>query len=852
VDVQLAPRPRFPAGALALGVNGSDTSNDILHTRSFAHLYTPFPVGTGALYAALQGFEYSSAPLTAQRPRAVSIRAVLGTTIAYVDRSAVRLRVQLLSADGSAQVDKSGLGLKLAMTGGATETADCQFGDLNNANGHFLARCELSAMNANSFTASSVATATLTLSYYNNQVGATVDAGALTLVEQPVWYGAAQLARVRETARPLSPAGAMVTMPASPVYAGDDFTIVIYAHTGGYALETYEVWVDLRTDALAYRSHVGSTLMNGILFGERQRNATHTRLTFSVIGTKSTTSSAQVTANALSLVTVTLRAAPGLGVGRHDGLLGVIAQLFANPGSNSFVASDAGVVVNPTTGLPGTALGSLEVVPIGDVGLLAYGPAGTLPNLAPLTGQEAAFPVKAARVSDDYRLTSSNVAAAAAGLTCDAGALVPAVLAAFARGAPCDVRLTEAQTRGDAAASVQVSFADLSASVGFGVYYPASVSIVADDPVLNRVHTGNASLACDGVPVYQTTRLRAIVDGLDATPLIRFVAEGGAPAAAIVGAAAAWLRGLAPGVATVRLAGRPAAFASATVEVSNAAVAPLRLVPRLVTGVAWKSKPPNNLAPPYAGFAAQAQIAQSLQSEGDYGRVHAAIEWDDGSRQDVGYEDGSEGEALTLGALNVTANAPGLRAAAPSAGSGGFWKLDIVPGGYQQCGELASAEWSICGTPLAVAPIPIYMDLPEPNSVTVSSPVARLTPLGDAHIKAAGPTPAPTALGGSVRAVHGTEPGASVGRLECRRSSWSPRASQVAPTGRSSRLARVPRPRRLDRGPSGPVVSNWGGAPAAGGAGGRGGVGWGRGGGGAAGGVNLPRSRVQGCRRHGG
>jgi hypothetical protein len=186
VDVQLAPRPRFPTGALALGVDGSATSDDIVHTRSFAHLYTPFPVETGELHAAMQGFEYASAQLSAQRPRAVSIRPVLGTTVAYVDRSAVRLRVQLLSADGSAQVDKTGLLLKLVMTGGATEHADCHLGGLDTAKGHFLASCELGAMNATSFTASSVATATLTLSYDGDQVGATVDAGTLTLVEQPV------------------------------------------------------------------------------------------------------------------------------------------------------------------------------------------------------------------------------------------------------------------------------------------------------------------------------------------------------------------------------------------------------------------------------------------------------------------------------------------------------------------------------------------------------------------------------------------------------------------------------------------------------------------------------------------
>ena len=238
VALQLAPRPGSPADALALGVSGSATSDLATHGRSFAHLSTPFPSGNGALYAALQGLEYAFAQLSAERPRAVAIRPVLGTTVAYVDRSAVRLRVLLLAADGSAQVTTSGLGLTLDVARGASRVSvSCAVADVTRAASYFLARCEVAALPSPWFAVPSLATATVTLRY-KNAVVAAADAGALTLVEQPVWYGAAQLARVRPAARPLAPAGAFAAMPASPVYAGDEFAVAVYAHTGGFALET--------------------------------------------------------------------------------------------------------------------------------------------------------------------------------------------------------------------------------------------------------------------------------------------------------------------------------------------------------------------------------------------------------------------------------------------------------------------------------------------------------------------------------------------------------------------------------------------------------------------------------------
>jgi len=169
---------------------------------------------------------------------------------------------------------------------------------------------------------------------------------------------------VRETARPLSPAGALATMSWSPVHAGDAFTVDVYAgHTGGYPLSTWGVLVDIRTDALSYVGHTNpNTFFNGTSVFTDRLNDTHTRLTFIAVGIRSATTNAQVTAAAVPLLRLRLRAAAGLGVGRHDGLLSLIAQQFVNTGGAEVAKNDAGVVLDPTTGLAGAAQGSLEVV----------------------------------------------------------------------------------------------------------------------------------------------------------------------------------------------------------------------------------------------------------------------------------------------------------------------------------------------------------------------------------------------------------------------------------------------------------------------------------------------------------
>lgn len=717
---------------LALGVEGTLSVRFDRHERTFGHLYEPLPLDGGTLVATVQGVEYANSSFSAQLPRASDMRAVLGTTVAYVDRSSVRAVVQLLSSDGSVRVSDAGLSLRLNLLNGArTVTTPCSIQEVTDPAAFHLARCELESLPSAWFTSSAYADVTVTLAYDGVSVF-TQEVGVLELRQHPSWYGAG-LTSVLTMARPQRPAGVFAAMPTYPVYANDGFDVKVYAHTGGFALETWWILVDIRSDVLEYLSHKGSDAFNGVIFSQQPlANGTYARLSFSAVGTKASITQDDVRGGAVPLLTLSLKASAALAVAQYDASLRIITRQLINPGSFSFVENEAGIVVDAQSGLGGAPYGSITLAAVGDAGLLAFAPAGTLPNLAVFTGQSAFFPISTVRITDDYRVSSENVLDETISASCAAldARWTPDVLEPFSTLQPCTVILTASQSRGQSSATVRVTAAGLTADVILNIFFPSSVSIVVTDPVLNRLQTGDGSpIFCDGEPAYQTTTLKAIADGFDVTPLVSFAVEG----AAVEAIGRDEIRGLRPGTSTVRLASRPASFASATITVSDVPVAPTRFLPRLVTAAIWDNQPPSILIPPYPTFAASVRLVQSLTAEGASGRVHAGVEWDDGMRQEIGYGDANISISGLRGTLNVTALTGGLIATAPSGTSSSdlFWKLSVARGAVEQCGELATAEWSMCGVSMAKASIPVYLQIPQAVGLVLTTTASRLTFPGD-------------------------------------------------------------------------------------------------------------------------
>ena len=136
---------------------------------------------------------------------------------------------------------------------------------------------------------------------------------------------------------------------------------------------------------------------------------------------------------------------------------------------------------------------------------------------------------------------------------------------------------------------------------------------------------------CWGVAIFQWTLVTLEVDGLDATPLVSFTTDD-ADIASV--SERNKLTGHAVGSATVHLDGRPASFASVTVQVSPETVTVRYLKSRLVTSVVWELAPPDELAASLA-FSSSVLARHELQSVLDSGRIVARVEWSDGTAQDI-------------------------------------------------------------------------------------------------------------------------------------------------------------------------------------------------------------------------
>ena len=721
-------------------------------TRKFGSPFSSKPNAESLISVSLQGISYLTTQSTRLPSLAVRIRPVLGTNVAYIDRSPVRLVVQLFSSDGEVVVSDTDLSLIVTVIlVGTSEAVSnvCDTSGLRLATRFHLATCELASLPAKWFAPErasvSVVSVSVALRYGNVQV-AVADAGNVDLKPVPPWYGPPGLYGPG-LAGVMTAAGVFGVLPVSPVYANEVFVLSVYANTGGYALETWSVLVDFKAidaaaNALKYVGHTGNPAFRSVTYtGPIDIGQGFVRFVFSAVGTSGASLATTVTGGAVSLLNITLRTAASMKEGLYESLVSVTSVELINSGTVKLSENAVGVVVGKNTGQSGSRFGSMYIIGARDTGVIAYTPSSTLPNLAVVTGVDATYTINIVRVTDDARLSVPNVLAVVpTESTCTlrdpSGRIVTFVVAPFRADSPCVVHLTREQSAGSVAVDVDVNLVNpggvllLSTSVRFAVYFPSSVSLVVDDPVLNRVLSGGVPLSCDGVLVYQSTPVRVLVDGYDVTPFASFAIDGEDGIVEFTGTST--LRGIREGVIVVRLRSRPATFASVALRVSGVGAYVKHMVPRLVTGVVWESSPPAyvSLATATApmGISVSTRVVQSLRAEGASGRIHVVVEWDDGS---VGYAN-----EIHNGHLNVTAT-PGAWLV-PAVGQDGFWDLRVAIGAPVQCGYLAIAHWNVCGVELASAPVPVHIDMPRPTNIHVyatsgaaAGVVSRLTVPGD-------------------------------------------------------------------------------------------------------------------------
>ena len=384
-----------------------------------------------------------------------------------------------------------------------------------------------------------------------------------------------------------------ISLPSSPLHSGESFSVYMYAHTVGLSLTAWRVRLYFSRSHPQY-----SSFEQNRHFNSASSSVSTGEVSWLATGIKSTTSNAQVTGTAIYLLHTTLTIASGVVAGVYEGsTLGLYPRATELISGAAFVQDADGMVFDGRDSVQ--TRGQLVVVASKTAGIFVSAPGGVLANLAPLTGASTNYVVTTVQVSDDERYTS-DTSVVSSGVSCSTSA---ASIVVSLDG--CSVLLGASHSVSAAGVSVVVRFGSFSATALFDVYTPQATSLSLLDSTLNRfTANGGDSIASSctsggtAAYPYQRTRAVAYADGLDATPLVTFVAAD-VSVADVSSASSDVIEGKRAGSTTVHLGGRSGISPSASLTVSDVTVFASSLVARLVTAVEWDAggQPSSQYAP---------------------------------------------------------------------------------------------------------------------------------------------------------------------------------------------------------------------------------------------------------------
>ncbi|KAK3271632.1 hypothetical protein CYMTET_20033, partial [Cymbomonas tetramitiformis] len=655
----------------------------------------------------------------------VAMAAIVQTVRVYVDRSQMYVRCQVRDAEGRVVVDKSALAIVALVSLDATgEEREVTCGNVG-SDGTSTCSFELAA---DWFSTSSSRTATVwTEARYS---------GTAVVRTEDVTV-ALDRAAVQST---LSGAGMRMAVPQGPQWvaeqvplssaskAGEEFSLVITANTGGRALAGWRITVSYNAELVEYRSLTQFDQLWSTATDEGQ-------VTIVVSSISSQASPADLKGDEVDIVRVNVRArnVAGAGLQPAPGNTSIFTDVFQlevldmNDDANSeFVNDEDGLVVDMRDG--GTASGSLGLRSMAVAGVYGYPRTPTdLANSAPLTSSGSC-----SRTTCTLPLTSRSVNTRdittvdiSSQSTCTpVGAAAASVLSVSS----CQATAGASHTRG-ASVTVQssvtsVEYGSFSALIPLVVWYPQAVSVTPEDFTLDRIDGLHRADAC-GMPVYQSTPLSASctwggtglpnVTGLDVTPLVTFTTSQ--PGVARVDEAA--LQGVAAGSTSVGLQASFAALQPATVQVVNGTVRVTMLEAVAVSGVDFGDWTPDNspsIDPAEAEATAHVELLQELLKEADSASVVVYATFSDGTVADVTDEPDIEVTSLYPDSLNITQEP---------------WGVYVPFQGTSRSGTLLRVQWSRpaeCGGGMVSAGDGCAtVELPAPVSATCTATQSRIT-----------------------------------------------------------------------------------------------------------------------------
>ena len=601
---------------------------------------------------------------------AANISAVLRTPVAFYDDRMVRLTYQLRDANGNVRVQTKGarVDITASLAGYTPESTQCGTSGVTDASKYYLGQCELSLPSAWFIRE---ADANVTISAVLRHTGLPLPVATATLSDrvllrrQPAWVGALE--------KQFNNGTSFATLPAFSMLAGEEFDVQIYAHTNGYPLLTFAVWLYYPPSQFELKSFVQNPIFERVKQTPGGRD--NEVLRFDVVGHSGQGFDDEATSTSLWLLNATMRVLSDAPAATYN--MSIYTSRLINTGTFAFVKDSWGSVFDARDSA--NRQGQLIVRPMAEHGIFSYTQSAQLANFALVTGEPQSSVIVAVATTDSK---SHESVKKVSNPVCEL--LAPAADVIVLQG--CTVHLTPNQSA-SRDVSVEVTHDDFSTRLVLGVHTPQAIDVSVADPVLNRIDGVN----CRGRAMYQRTRALVEADGLDVSPLVTFGVSN--PSVLdIVSQSDGLIQGLAVGEARVFLEGRGLAFRSAKVNVSDSGVLVSALVSRLVTDLVWDSPPDSMVLP--TGFTASVLLKHVLQAEEAEGTIFTRVVWSDGSAQDVG-----TGLVSDEDALNVTTLTSSLKLMPPS-NSEKMWRARVATGAEAECGDLLAVELSMCGTPV--------------------------------------------------------------------------------------------------------------------------------------------------------
>ena len=293
---------------LAFGA-AAETRTEVPTGVRFSRTLTPFyRASAGAvetISTRIQTRKYLSRTTTVSVQHAVLIVPALRTASAYVDRAHVRVAFQLRSSDGDVRVSRPANRdvLLRAKFGSDEKVAFCDTSGVQKSNAHYLGYCQTDSLPPLWFASGGTAQVEVELRMSGVLVRSVL-AGSMSIVQQPHWWD--QLSSV------LSSAGVFATLPVSPLYVLEPFSVDVWAHTGGNEIDAFQVQLFYDADSLDYVKVTQSVVFNTLV---STHDASLGRLQFSAVGKPLSATSDDATGPAVHLLTVTLRFRTGVSAG---------------------------------------------------------------------------------------------------------------------------------------------------------------------------------------------------------------------------------------------------------------------------------------------------------------------------------------------------------------------------------------------------------------------------------------------------------------------------------------------------------------------------------------------------------